>query len=275
MTNAHDLSPGDKVSWKWGAGQPSGKVEEVVDGDASITTNRGNEVSRHGDEENPAVKIKADSGNSAIKKASELIGIDTGDGSESKSKESPKKPSSTAAAKEASPPPADKASPTPVQTPPPAEVENLPEEEYPSNEIVKESDDVEAAKPDAGSADSKKDADSAESKKDTKPTSQDSKSPKKLAGAAKKAAETKAKSGATKKKPAADSAKPAATSTKRKAADADATEDLPAKRTRRATQKKDEGSGDRVDYAEEESGGEEEEAVVEDDEEFDPEQAAV
>jgi hypothetical protein len=80
MTKATGLDAGDKVSWKWGAGQPSGTVEEVVEGDASITTKKGNSVSRHGgeqsrealwddrtlillvDEDNPAVKIKADSG---------------------------------------------------------------------------------------------------------------------------------------------------------------------------------------------------------------------
>lgn len=78
MTNAHDLEKGDEVSWKWGAGQPTGTVEDVVDGDASITTNKGNSVSRHGDEENPAVKIKASSGNHAIKLASELVGVETG-----------------------------------------------------------------------------------------------------------------------------------------------------------------------------------------------------
>ena len=34
--------------WKWGASHPSGKVDEVVEGDASIETKKGNEVNRHG-----------------------------------------------------------------------------------------------------------------------------------------------------------------------------------------------------------------------------------
>lgn len=36
--------------WKWGASHPSGKVDAVVEGDASITTKNGNSVNRHGGE---------------------------------------------------------------------------------------------------------------------------------------------------------------------------------------------------------------------------------
>lgn len=73
-------------------------LREVVEGHAEITTKNGNTVSREGDEENPAVKIKvgilhrtlipqayvadslrlitqASSGSDAIKKASELDGV--------------------------------------------------------------------------------------------------------------------------------------------------------------------------------------------------------
>ncbi|SCZ90924.1 BZ3500_MvSof-1268-A1-R1_Chr1-3g02387 [Microbotryum saponariae] len=125
MVKAQELEKGDTVKWQWGSGEPKGKVEGVVEGDAKVTTNKGNEVTRKGsksgraigtldressnriilrgsilvkelssrgansvfdlrlcysivDEENPAVKIKADSGNKAIKKASELSGVETG-----------------------------------------------------------------------------------------------------------------------------------------------------------------------------------------------------
>ena len=65
-----DLSKGEKVHWNWGGGQPGGKVQEVVEGEATTTTKNGNEIKKKGDEENPAVVIKADSGSNAIKKVS-------------------------------------------------------------------------------------------------------------------------------------------------------------------------------------------------------------
>ncbi|KAF4450570.1 hypothetical protein F53441_6350 [Fusarium austroafricanum] len=62
---------GETVSWNWGQGQPKGKVLDVKAEDTSITTKNGNEVSRKGDEEDPAVIL--DTGkNKAIKKAHEL-----------------------------------------------------------------------------------------------------------------------------------------------------------------------------------------------------------
>ncbi|KAF4947985.1 hypothetical protein FGADI_9980 [Fusarium gaditjirri] len=62
---------GDTVSWNWGQGQPKGKVLDVKAEDTTITTKNGNEVSRKGDEEDPAVVL--DTGkNKAIKKAHEL-----------------------------------------------------------------------------------------------------------------------------------------------------------------------------------------------------------
>jgi len=73
---AQDLNEGDEVSWKWGSGHPKGTVKDVVEDEATITTKRGNEVSRQGDEDNPAVVLEAKSGSDAIKLASELDGID-------------------------------------------------------------------------------------------------------------------------------------------------------------------------------------------------------
>ncbi|KAK0550912.1 hypothetical protein OC846_003482 [Tilletia horrida] len=74
-TDPHDLEEGQEVSWKWGAGHPKGTVKDVVDDEATIKTKRGNEVSRKGDEDNPAVVIQAKSGSDAIKLASELDGV--------------------------------------------------------------------------------------------------------------------------------------------------------------------------------------------------------
>ncbi|UNI17614.1 hypothetical protein JDV02_003945 [Purpureocillium takamizusanense] len=62
---------GETVSWNWGNGQPEGKVLDVKDEKTTITTKRGNEVSRDGDPEDPAVVL--DTGKSkAIKSAHEL-----------------------------------------------------------------------------------------------------------------------------------------------------------------------------------------------------------
>ncbi|KAG6365710.1 hypothetical protein INS49_007321 [Diaporthe citri] len=62
---------GETVSWNWGSGNPEGKVLDVKEDEATITTKRGNEVTRKGDAEDPAVIL--DTGKSkAIKSAHEL-----------------------------------------------------------------------------------------------------------------------------------------------------------------------------------------------------------
>ncbi|KAM0525705.1 hypothetical protein ACHAPE_000416 [Trichoderma viride] len=48
---------GDTVSWNWGQGQPEGKVKEVNPGETTIETKKGNQVTRKGDEEDPAVVL--------------------------------------------------------------------------------------------------------------------------------------------------------------------------------------------------------------------------
>lgn len=65
-----DLSKGSDVSWKWGSGNPKGKVQEVVEGEATTTTKNGNEIKKNGDKDDPAVIIKVNSGSNAIKKVS-------------------------------------------------------------------------------------------------------------------------------------------------------------------------------------------------------------
>ena len=39
-----DLQEGDKVSWNWGSGHPSGTVKAVYEEDTSITSKNGNKV---------------------------------------------------------------------------------------------------------------------------------------------------------------------------------------------------------------------------------------
>ncbi|KAF7555950.1 hypothetical protein G7Z17_g1784 [Cylindrodendrum hubeiense] len=69
----HDKGPseGDIVSWTWGSGHPEGEVIDVKGHKTTITTKRGNKVSRNGKDDDPAVVI--DTGKSkAIKLAHEL-----------------------------------------------------------------------------------------------------------------------------------------------------------------------------------------------------------
>ncbi|KAK5995462.1 Target of rapamycin complex 2 subunit AVO2 [Cladobotryum mycophilum] len=62
---------GDTVSWNWGQGQPEGKVVDVRPEKTTIETKNGNEVSRNGKPEDPAVVL--DTGKSeAIKLSHEL-----------------------------------------------------------------------------------------------------------------------------------------------------------------------------------------------------------
>ncbi|KAL3292754.1 DNA-binding protein [Colletotrichum asianum] len=62
---------GDKVSWQWGNGNPEGKVLDVKEEKTTIETKNGNEVSRDGNPEDPAVVL--DTGKSkAIKANHEL-----------------------------------------------------------------------------------------------------------------------------------------------------------------------------------------------------------
>ncbi|KAJ5047252.1 uncharacterized protein L3040_003090 [Drepanopeziza brunnea f. sp. 'multigermtubi'] len=68
---ADKIQEGDKVSWNWGGSHPSGVAAEVKEGDVSVTSHKGNEITKHGEEGNPAVHI-ARSGNDVVKKASEL-----------------------------------------------------------------------------------------------------------------------------------------------------------------------------------------------------------
>lgn len=65
--DAHNLSEGDDVSWKWGSQHPSGTVKEVVDGDAQAKTKKGSTISKEGSKDDPAVIIETANGNNAVK----------------------------------------------------------------------------------------------------------------------------------------------------------------------------------------------------------------
>jgi len=68
---ADTVQEGDKVSWNWGGSHPSGTAAEVKAGEVTVTSHRGNDITKTGTEEDPAVHIER-SGNDVVKTASEL-----------------------------------------------------------------------------------------------------------------------------------------------------------------------------------------------------------
>ncbi|CAD6446786.1 ab2c6399-a452-487c-8128-b7446aeed6ac [Sclerotinia trifoliorum] len=52
------VEEGDKVSWNWRGANPEGTVGEVKAGEVTVTSQRGNEIKKTGDETDPAVHIE-------------------------------------------------------------------------------------------------------------------------------------------------------------------------------------------------------------------------
>ncbi|KAG8967294.1 hypothetical protein FRC03_010233 [Tulasnella sp. 419] len=68
----NEFSEGDAVSWKWGAGRGHGTISEVVtDGKASVTSNKGNTVTRKAKDGDAALKISRE-GNDVVKLSHEV-----------------------------------------------------------------------------------------------------------------------------------------------------------------------------------------------------------
>jgi hypothetical protein len=65
------IRTGTEVRWSWGNGSATGKVAEVHHGDVSRTT-KGQEITRHGSEENPAYVIEQEDGTVVLKLRSEV-----------------------------------------------------------------------------------------------------------------------------------------------------------------------------------------------------------
>lgn len=65
------INEGDKVKWQWGDGEATGEVQSVF---TSKTTRKikGTEVTRNGSEDDPALYIKQEDGDSVLKLASEV-----------------------------------------------------------------------------------------------------------------------------------------------------------------------------------------------------------
>jgi hypothetical protein len=66
-----DFNEGDSVQWEWGEGTAKGEVQSVF---PEKTTRKidGNEVTRNGTKDDPALYIKQDDGDAVLKLASEV-----------------------------------------------------------------------------------------------------------------------------------------------------------------------------------------------------------
>ena len=65
------IRKGTEVSWDWGDGTATGKVEETVT-DTLTRTIKGSEVTRHGTKNAPAVLIRQEDGSGVLKLRSEV-----------------------------------------------------------------------------------------------------------------------------------------------------------------------------------------------------------
>jgi len=65
------IRTGSEVSWKWGPNRAEGKVVEIFH-DSVTRTLQGSEITRHGDQDNPAYLIEQDDGSQVLKLRSEV-----------------------------------------------------------------------------------------------------------------------------------------------------------------------------------------------------------
>ena len=65
------IRTGTEVTWSWGNGSASGKVTEVHHDDVTRTT-KGQEITRHGNEDDPAYVIEQEDGTVVLKLRSEV-----------------------------------------------------------------------------------------------------------------------------------------------------------------------------------------------------------
>lgn len=71
MSNSNRYQKGQCVKWNWGNGEGRGEVKERFEREVTRTL-KGSEITRNGDEENPAYLIKQDDGDEVLKLGSEL-----------------------------------------------------------------------------------------------------------------------------------------------------------------------------------------------------------
>lgn len=68
---AKDISEGDKVEWDWGDGTATGTVQSTFE-EKTTRKIKGNEVTRDGSKDDPAIYIEQEDGDNVLKLASEV-----------------------------------------------------------------------------------------------------------------------------------------------------------------------------------------------------------
>ena len=71
MSNANSFQTGQYVKWNWGNGQGKGQIEDRFEREVKRTL-QGSEITKDGDEDNPAYLIKQEDGDKVLKRGSEL-----------------------------------------------------------------------------------------------------------------------------------------------------------------------------------------------------------
>ncbi|APE28005.1 DUF2945 domain-containing protein [Aurantiacibacter gangjinensis] len=71
MSNSNSYQTDQYVKWDWGNGTGKGQIKERFEREVTRTL-QGEEVTKDGDEDNPAYLIKQDDGDEVLKRGSEL-----------------------------------------------------------------------------------------------------------------------------------------------------------------------------------------------------------
>ncbi|MDC0886266.1 DUF2945 domain-containing protein [Altererythrobacter sp.] len=76
MSNSNSFQTNQYVKWNWGNGEGKGQIEDRFEREVTRTL-QGTEVTKEGDEDNPAYLIKQDDGDKVLKRGSELEAQDS------------------------------------------------------------------------------------------------------------------------------------------------------------------------------------------------------
>lgn len=66
-----NLNEGDDVKWSWGSGTATGKIKSMFE-EKTTRKIKGNEVTRNGSKDDPALYIEQEDGDTVLKLASEV-----------------------------------------------------------------------------------------------------------------------------------------------------------------------------------------------------------
>ena len=69
------IGKGDHIAWKWGAGMADGHAAEISESKMTKETKPGVEITRNGEEGNPAVFVERGGKDPVVKKQSELYKV--------------------------------------------------------------------------------------------------------------------------------------------------------------------------------------------------------